>query len=105
MLADEAAIGNPIVSQAVNAAVAYADAITAARRGRVNQQDHSSIHKLLRDALGERLPEVQAARLRRILGMKDAAQYGARLLRKDEALRVLGDAEAFALWAETELTR
>jgi hypothetical protein len=104
-LADESAVGNPIVSQVVNAAVAYADAITAARLGRVNQQDHSAIHKLLRDALGERLPQDQAGRLRRILGMKDAAQYGARLLRKDEALRWLDDAEAFARWAETELTR
>jgi hypothetical protein len=104
-LTDEGAVGNPIVSQVVNAAVGYADAITAARSGRVNQQDHSGIHKLLRDALGERLPEIQATRLRRILSMKDAAQYGARLLRKDEALRLLDDAEAFVRWAETELTR
>lgn len=104
-VADETAVGNPIVSQVVNAAIAYADAISAARLGRVNQQDHEGIHKVLRDALGERLPEVQARRLRRILSMKDAAQYGARLLRKDEAARLLDEADAFARWAEGELAR
>jgi hypothetical protein len=104
-LTDEAAVGNPIVSQAVTAAIAYADAITAARLGRVDQQDHDGVHKMLRDALGKRLPEIEARRLRRILGMKDAAQYGARLLRKDEAVGVLEETEAFANWAEAELTR
>jgi hypothetical protein len=104
-LAEEGAVGNPIVSQVVNAAIAYADAITAARLGRVNQQDHDGVHKVLRDALGERLPEVQARRLRKLLGAKDAAQYGARLLRKDDAVRLLEEAEAFAVWAESELTR
>ena len=104
-LADEASIGNPIASQVVNAAIAYADAITAARLGRINQQDHEGVQKLLRDALGERLPEVQARRLRRILSAKDTAQYGARLLRKDDAVRLLDDAEEFARWAEAELVR
>ena len=103
--ADEAAVGNPIVSQVVNAAIAYADAITAARLGRVNRQDHEGVHKLLRDALGERLPAIQARRLRRILSMKDPAQYGARLLRKDEAVRLLDEAEEFVRWAESELAR
>jgi hypothetical protein len=104
-LADESTIGNPIVSQIVNAAIAYADAITAKRSGRVNQQDHAGIHKVLRDALGERLPEPQARRLRRILDAKDPAQYSARLLRKDDAERLLDELEAFASWAETELAR
>ena len=104
-LANEGAIANPIVSQIVNAAIAYADAITAARMGRVNQQDHDGIHTLLHDALGERLPQTQASRLRRILNTKDAAQYGARLMRKDEALRLLDEANEFARWAEAELAR
>jgi hypothetical protein len=104
-LADDGAIGNPIVSQVVNAAIAYVDAVTTARLGRVNQQDHAAIHKLLRDALGERLPDAQARRLRRILDEKDPAQYGARLLRKADAVRLLEELETFASWAETELTR
>ena len=104
-LAEESTVGNPIISQIVNAAIAYADAITAARSGQVNQQDHEGIHRLLRDALGERLPDAQAQRLRRILSAKDAAQYGARLLRKNEAVRLLEDLEKFAQWAEGELTR
>lgn len=104
-LADEGAIANPIVSQIVNAAIAYADAITIARTGKVNQQDHDGIHKLLRDALGERLPQAQASRLRRILNTKDAAQYAARIMRKDEALHLMDEANEFARWAEAELAR
>jgi hypothetical protein len=104
-LADDTAVGNPIVSQVVNAAIAYADTITGALSGRVNQQDHAAAVKALRDALGQRLPEIQARRLRRILAEKDAAQYGARLMRKKEAMRLLADLEEFARWAETEIVR
>ena len=104
-LADDGAIGNPIVSQVVNAAIAYADAITAALAGRVNQQDHAAVVKALRDALGERLPDPQARRLRRMLAEKDPAQYGARLLRMKEARRLLTDLEEFATWVEAEMAR
>lgn len=104
-LADANSVGNPIASQVVNAAIAYADAITAVRLGQVNQRDHEGIHKLLRDALGNALPDAQAKRLRRIVGSKDTAQYGVRLLRKDEAEQLLSELEEFARWAETELAR
>lgn len=104
-LADAASIWNPVVSQVVNAAIAYADAITAMRLEQVNQRDHEGIHKLLRDALGNALPDVQARRLRRIVGSKDTAQYGVRFLRKDEAVQLLSELEEFARWAETELAR
>jgi hypothetical protein len=40
-LAGEGANANPIVSQLVNAAIAYADALTATFSGRVNQRDHA----------------------------------------------------------------
>ena len=104
-LAEEGDIGNPIISQVVNAAIAYADALTARLAGRVNRRDHAAIAKALRDALGERLPDAQERRLRRILAEKDAAQYGARIKRKAEAVRLLAELEELALWAETELAR
>ncbi len=104
-LAGAASIWNPVVSQIVNAAIAYADAITAMRLEQVNQRDHEGIHKLLRDALGNALPDAQARRLRRIVSSKDTAQYGVRFLRKDEAEQLLSELEEFARWAETELAR
>jgi hypothetical protein len=60
---------------------------------------------MLRDALGNRLPKPQETRLRRILGEKDAAQYGARLKSKADAERLLAQLLALAKWAESELSR
>jgi hypothetical protein len=104
-LAEDGIIGNPIISQIINSAIAYTDAVTAKFSGRVNQKDHAAAVKVLRDALGERLPDIQERRLRRILTEKDAVQYGARAKRLDEAVRLLGELEEFAAWAEGELGR
>ena len=104
-LAGEEDIGNPIISQAVTAAIAYADALTARFGDRVNRQDHAALTKNLRGVLGNRLPTVQASRLRRILGEKDAAQYGTRIKSRAEAERVLRDLREFASWAEAEFRR
>jgi hypothetical protein len=98
-------VGNPIISLIVHSAIAYADALTAKFAGRVNQQDHSGAAKALRAALGNRLPNDQERRLVRILSEKDAGQYGARVKRKPEAVRLLADLQKFAAWAELELTR
>lgn len=104
-LTDDGDICNPIISLIVHAAIAYADALTAKFAGRVNQQDHSGATKSLRAALGNRLPSEQERRLARILGEKDAAEYGPRIKRKSEAARLLADLEKFAAWVELELTR
>jgi hypothetical protein len=104
-LADDADIANPIIVQVVNAAIAYTDALTTRFAGRVNQQDHTAAVKALRAALGKRFPNEQERRLARILGEKDAAQYGARMKRKSEAARLLADLEKFAAWAELEMRR
>ena len=101
----EGDVGNPIISPIVHSAIAYTDALTAKFAGRVNQQDHAGAVKALRGALGNRLASDQERRLVRILGEKDAAQYGARVKRKPEAVRLLADLEKFAAWAEIELTR
>lgn len=98
-------IGNPIISLIVHSAIAYADALISKFAGRVNRQDHSGAIKALRAALGNRLPDEQERRLGRILSEKDAAEYGARVKRKSEAVRLLADLEKLAAWAELELTR
>ena len=104
-LAGDGDIGNPIISQVVTATIAYADVLTAAYGERINQRDHRAAIKNLRDSLGKRLPAAQANRLTRILGEKDAAQYGPRPKSKEEAMRLLTHLEAFAAWAEAELRR
>lgn len=90
---------DPVVSNAVLAAIGYTDALTAALGGRVNQKDHAAAAKLLRDTLGKALPDAQERRLARLLGRKDDAQYGARPGRSEEAGQVVGDLDAFAAWA------
>lgn len=104
-LATEGDVGNPIISQTVNAAIGYVDALTTKFGATINRQDHVAAVKNLRAALGNRLPVAQANRLRRILEEKDTAQYGARVKGIAEAKRLLGQLEEFAAWAETELRR
>jgi len=104
-LAEERSNANPIISHVGTAAIAYADALTAKHRGRVNQRDHNAVVKALRDALGNRLPASQERRIRRILEHKDAAQYGASVGRLAEARKLLDDLERFASWAEMEARR
>jgi hypothetical protein len=104
-LADPGENANPMVSHIVTSAIAYADALTGKFGGRVNQKDHAAASKALRDALGNRLPQAQARRFARILDEKDAAQYGARSGRLTHARQLLDELDAFAEWAETEMTR
>lgn len=104
-VADAGDLGNPAMSQIVNAAIAFTDALTARYAGKANRQDHGAAIRSLRDALGNRLPAAQETRLRRILGEKDDVQYGARLKTDDEARRLLLLLEEFAAWAELEMRR
>ncbi len=104
-LADDGAIGNPIISQVVIAAIAYTDALTARFGGRANQKDHNAAVKALRDVLGKRFPLAQASRLRRILAEKDDVQYGFRAKSKAEAEQLLRQLTDFAAWVEAELNR
>lgn len=99
-LAHEAANANPIMSQIANAAIAYADALTAKRKAQVNQRDHRSAAKLLRDVLGRELPDAQEKRLRRIVDIKDDVQYGATRGRVQDARKMMDDLEKFAAWVE-----
>lgn len=104
-VADPADLGNPAMSQIVNAAIAFTDALTARYAGLVNRKEHLGAVKALRDALGNRLPAAQESRLRRILSEKDEVQYGAKIKTELEARRLLDLLEEFALWAEAEMQR
>lgn len=99
----DGAVANPAVSNVVLAAIAFADALTAKRGGRINHKDHAAAPALLRAALGKAFPREQELRLARLIGVKSAAQYGARSLRKADAERMLADLEKFADWAEKSL--
>jgi hypothetical protein len=92
-----------VASNAVLAAIAYTDAITAACGGRVNQKDHIASVSLLRDTLGKALPEAQERRLIRLLGRKDEIQYGARTGRMEDASQVITNLDEFSEWAKTVL--
>lgn len=96
---------NPMMVQVVDATIAYADAVTARRGGRINQQDHQVLGDLLRAILGKRLPNQQLAHLKAILSEKDAVSYGARPGNAAQAQRLLERLDAFAAWVEEELAR
>jgi hypothetical protein len=91
---------NPAITLMVACAIAYADAITANRKSVINKQDHASAPRLLREVLGNTLPERQEKFYRRLLGRKDEVNYGARSTSLDEAQRLLSELDEFAEWAE-----
>jgi hypothetical protein len=101
----EAEIGNPAVSLTVSAAIAYADALSARFGGVVSQDEHGGAVKVLRDAIGNRLPTAQERTLKRILDRKPVAQYGSRIVSRADAAALLADLDAFAAWAEAEMKR
>ncbi len=91
---------NGAITLMITAAVAYGDAMTAKAKGVVNKQDHQSAPRLLREALGNRLPDRQEKFFRKLLGRKDEVNYGARSTPLEEAQRLLAELDEFAAWAE-----
>ena len=91
---------NPAITLMINAGIGYADAITAKRKGTINQRDHQTAPVLLREALGSAFPTIQEKFFRRLLGRKDEVNYGTRSTTRDEAERLLADLDDFAAWAE-----
>ncbi|RDL48394.1 hypothetical protein BLJAPNOD_04669 [Ensifer sp. M14] len=104
-VAGSGTLGNPIVATIVNAAIAYTDALTATFANKVNQQDHAAAVKTLRSAIGNRFPKAQETRLVRLLGIKDQAQYGARILLLNDAELLLSQLKEYAKWVEAEMAR
>jgi hypothetical protein len=99
-LAEPGESANPIVSLIVLAAIAYTDSVTAKRAQVVNQQDHARAVRLLRDVLRNQLPGGQERALRRILRLKDEAQYGARSISVQDARHLLGELDEFVRFIE-----
>lgn len=99
-LADPGALANPILSHIVMAAIAYDDTATAFLAQVVNQRDHGTAARLLREVLGNALPAEHERAFQRLLGSKDAAQYGARPIRIQEVSSRLADLEKIAQFVE-----
>jgi hypothetical protein len=91
---------NGAVTLMITAAIAYADSVTGKAKGVINQQDHKTAPRLLREALGNRLTEKQEKFFRKLLGRKDEVNYGARSTPLEEAVRLLAELDEFAVWAE-----
>ena len=91
---------NGAITLMITAVIAYSDAVTARVKGVVNQQDHQRAAALLREALGNRLPDKHEKFLRKLLGRKDEVNYGARSTALEEATRLLAEHDEFAVWAE-----
>ena len=91
---------NGAITLMVSASIGYADAITAMRKGVVNQQDHQAAPRLLREVPGNALPDSHDKFFRRLLGRKDEVNYGARSTSLDEAARLLAELDDYAAWAE-----
>jgi hypothetical protein len=104
-IAEEGQDGNPIMSNALLAAIAYADALTVKFGGIQNKGDHSKIGDALLDALGDRALKEQLTRLTRLIRKKNQIQYGFEESSITEAREYVAHAERFAAWAEAELAR
>jgi hypothetical protein len=97
---DRDAVG--IMDLCVNAAIAFADALTIRHASIQNNQDHQAAPHTLEIALGKKADPQQISRFKRLLNRKGAIQYDHRPLRLDEALDYLRQTERFGDWAETK---
>lgn len=103
--AQDGQIGDPIMSNALLASIAYADALTIKFGGIMNQQDHMRLIEALRSALGNRASKEQMSRLGRLLKMKNQIQYDHTACTVQEAREYVSQVQRFVSWAETELAR
>jgi len=94
---------DPIISNAALSAIAYADALTAALGGQINQKDHCAVPKLLRALMGNDLPKAQERNLNKLLGVKNDVQYGSRPGKSADATSLLNSLDAFGDWAKAVL--
>jgi hypothetical protein len=104
-LRDDDDNANGVITLIVNAAIAYADALTGKYVGFVNQQDHKTVTTGLIRALGQRADKSQLKRLSTILGQKDASSYGPRRSPRQKAQDLLDQLDRFAFWVEEEMER
>lgn len=84
--------------QAVHAAIAFGDALTAARLGLVNTENHQQLPALVRTAAGKSAINDQISRLQRIMSRKDQADYGPARWHREDAHDLVVQVERFAAW-------
>jgi hypothetical protein len=92
-----------VAADAVLAAIAYGDAITAQRLNQHNAQDHGTLPTLVARALGKDAVSGQITRLGRILREKSRAHYGGGTWTRDETEEYLEQVRRFATYAEQVL--
>jgi len=83
---------------AVHAAIAFGDAVTISKLGQRNTKNHAELPALVERAAGRSTDPKQIARLRRILRLKDSADYGAQQWRHGAADDLVKDVERFSAW-------
>ncbi len=96
---------NGVITLVVNAAIAYADALTGKFGGFFNQQDHRVVGAAVTRALGQRADKSQVQRLTAIVSHKDASSYGPRRTPAKKARDLLEQLERFSTWVEEEMSR
>lgn len=96
---------NGVITLIVNAAVAYADALTGKHGRFFNQQDHRTVTIAVERALGQRADRSQVKRLAGILGHKDSSSYGPRRSPMHKAEDLFEQLERFSSWVEAEMQR
>lgn len=84
-LANDGAIGNPIMAAAVHGIIAYCDALTSKYAGVKNTDDHHAAAETLRKSLGARADKSQLTRLSRLIARKSEIEYDHRQLTMTEA--------------------
>ncbi len=99
-LAQEGQSGNPIMSNAVLALIAYADALSIRLGGIQNAKDHATLPQTLIQAMGERADKGQLDRLRRLIGQKGRIHYDFRVASIEEARKYTAQVLRFLEWAE-----
>ncbi len=90
---------------AVHSVIAYADA-TAIHTGgrRSTSTDHAAVLALLRDVLGNRLPEKTLKDIQRVIAEMDRFEYQGYVAELREARSLLDRAERIGAWSEEWLT-
>jgi hypothetical protein len=102
-LAEPEANGNPIMSNALLAVIAYADALSIHFAGIQNADDHTAVVETVKSAMGAAADAGQLTRLQRLIRQKNQIQYDHRTATLDEARTFVEQAERFARWAEESL--
>lgn len=98
---EDESCGNAIALLAVHAAIAHVDAPTIAFAERRScSGDHRHAARLLRDVLGNQLPEKQERPLLSMLNAKDTETYQGKYFALSDAVELLAKASTLAVWAE-----